>query len=286
MRVKITELPAVFLSYDEPYRDIFFKSWSELFSVIHRVHGVTGLNSAHLKACESVNSDYFVLIDADAYPLVNRIINECVEIDEKLIVSNLQSIQGVTHTITPHGGIKIINKRLATDFFTTAKSICPKYELQQGFTVISGKPLSIEFSNQSPELAFTSAYNDSSLLLRATITPISYLKNPIISKLTGKRQRIWPWLTVGAEEPNGLYSILGAHTAVNHVTTGMISTTIEGIENYKNQHNILPKLDNFEHLMSELSKLSTITMMPIKPHHIFTDFISRVEELSSKYSEY
>ena len=287
--LQIRELDAVFMSYDEVYADFFFEKWQQIFKKIHRVHGVHGLNNAHIMACEAATTDYFVLIDADAYPLVDRFVDSTFSVGLDTVVANLQSIQSVTGTYTPHGGIKIINRKLAKAFFEGARSSTVNYVFKQGFEVIDGPALSVEFTNQSPELAFTSAYKDSALLLRATFDPITYIEPQDLSGLRGKRQRIWPWLTNGCEEPYGLYSVLGAHTAVYNVFTKNVPLCRESLEHYKRQKFQIPTLNSYSDLMDRLDvmydELQIPMMVPIEPTVLRTDMYERFETLAKKYGE-
>jgi len=287
--VTLHEMDAIFLSYDEVYADFFFAQWKQIFKNIQRVHGVDGLNNAHLAACEMATTDYFVLIDADAFPLKDQFGNNLTfDIPDESIVSNLQSIQGVTKSITPHGGIKIINRKLATAFFETAKNTCVSYELQKGFTVIDSPAMSIEFSNQSADLAFASAYKDAVLFLRATIYPVTYLEKQDLRNLQGKRQRLWVWLTNGGDEPFGFYSMLGAHTAVYDVFTKRVATTKESLEHFKRDKIKTPIINSYDDLMAHIlpmyEELEIDMMVPTRPTTIRSNLYERFESLSQTYS--
>lgn len=290
MTVTLGDLDIIFLSYNEVYVDLFFEKWKSIFPTIKRVHGVKGLNNAHLKAAELADTDYFLLIDGDAYPLVEQFAEPLsFEINENTIVANLQSIQSVTKTVTPHGALKIINKKAAPDFFNHAKDTCVTYELLDGFSIIDSEPLSIEFTNQTPELAFFAAYKDAILFLRKTRYPVSYIEKIDITKLTGKRQRLWNWLLNGSGEPNGFYSILGAHTAIYHVFTNTIPTTKESLEFFKHENIVIPQLDTYEDMMDRIksmyAELNIPMIAPTKPETIYTDIQERIISLSSMYAK-
>ena len=65
---KISDIPVVFLSFDEPNAD---ENWESLKSItphdqIARVHGVVGFDAAHKAAAnEFPNSEYIITVDAD-----------------------------------------------------------------------------------------------------------------------------------------------------------------------------------------------------------------------------
>jgi hypothetical protein len=290
MKVTLGDLDVVFLSYNEVYADLFFEKWKTIFPDIKRVHGIKGLNNAHLRAAEISNTDYFILIDGDAYPLVEQFKEELsFDIPDNSTVANLQSIQSVTKTITPHGALKIINKNTAPEFFNRAKDTCVTYELQDGFSIIDSKPLSIEFTNQTPELAFFAAYKDAILFLRKTKHPVSYLDKQDITRLIDKRQRLWDWLLNGCGEPNGFYSILGAHAAIYKVFTKTIPTTRESLEFFKHENIVIPTIETYEDMMNKIkdmyNELKIPMLAPTKPEMVYTDIQERIVSLSSMYAK-
>lgn len=59
----------VFLSYDEPYAEEHWKRVKKRFPYAKRVHGVKGILNAHKECANLARTDYFFVIDGDAYIL-------------------------------------------------------------------------------------------------------------------------------------------------------------------------------------------------------------------------
>lgn len=63
---RLSDIPFVFLSYDEPWADW---NWRDLIAIVpnaKRVHGVKGLDACHKAAAAAVEGDWVVTVDADA----------------------------------------------------------------------------------------------------------------------------------------------------------------------------------------------------------------------------
>lgn len=271
MTLNITDFAAVFMSYDECYADEFYVSWKKIFKDIKRVRGIHGLNNAHIQACETASDDYFVLIDADTLPHEHNIMQFSTNTDIEAVVTNFTAVQFVTNEVTPHGALKIIDKKRGPDFFRGAASTVGDYVLSRGFVVADSLPLSIEFTNQTPDMAFRAAYKDVELLLRQyPITyPVTHIEKQDLSQLRGKRRRILSWLINGADVPNGLYSIYGAHTAVFDVFTKQVTITSSGmIDFYKDFVPSVTHIRTFDELLERLKHMyAVLGITPVMPRH-------------------
>lgn len=63
--MRISDLPFVFLSYDEPWADEAAEQLRLLVPDVIRVHGVKGLDACHKAAADAAGTEYFVTVDAD-----------------------------------------------------------------------------------------------------------------------------------------------------------------------------------------------------------------------------
>ena len=63
--MQFSELPIVFLSYDEPYADAHYKRLTDRIPGAKRVHGVKGLDAVHKAAAAEANASQFITVDAD-----------------------------------------------------------------------------------------------------------------------------------------------------------------------------------------------------------------------------
>lgn len=69
MGTQLSQVPVVFLSFDEPYADAHFKRLADRIPAAKRVHGVKGFDAAHKAAAEEAGSDQFITVDADCMVL-------------------------------------------------------------------------------------------------------------------------------------------------------------------------------------------------------------------------
>jgi hypothetical protein len=56
----------VFISYQEPYADIYYKYLTYRFPRAKRVHGVKGIHAAHIEAAKLCSTDMIWIVDGDA----------------------------------------------------------------------------------------------------------------------------------------------------------------------------------------------------------------------------
>lgn len=65
MKVDVTELDIIYISYDEPNAE---ENWSDLLNKVpwaKRVHGVKGFDAAHKRAAQISETDRFITVDGD-----------------------------------------------------------------------------------------------------------------------------------------------------------------------------------------------------------------------------
>ncbi|WP_343115933.1 hypothetical protein [Ostreiculturibacter nitratireducens] len=63
--MRVSDLPIVYLSYDEPWAEEFFADLAAKFPGAKRVHGVKGLDACHKAAAEEAGTEWFITVDAD-----------------------------------------------------------------------------------------------------------------------------------------------------------------------------------------------------------------------------
>lgn len=69
MGTQFSQLPVVFLSYDEPYADIHWEMLRRRLPGAHRIHGVKGFDAAHKAAADLAKGQDFITVDADCIAL-------------------------------------------------------------------------------------------------------------------------------------------------------------------------------------------------------------------------
>lgn len=68
MRIDISDLDCIYLSYDEPQCEEFWVRIRNMVPWAQRVHGVKGSDAAHKAAAEASGTERFILIDGDNIP--------------------------------------------------------------------------------------------------------------------------------------------------------------------------------------------------------------------------
>ena len=66
--VDVADLDCIYLSYDEPQKELFWLQIKEMVPYAKRVDGVKGSDAAHKAAAEASETERFILIDGDNMP--------------------------------------------------------------------------------------------------------------------------------------------------------------------------------------------------------------------------
>ncbi len=101
----------VFLSYDEPYAEEHWQRLKKRFPAAQRVHGVKGILNAHKECACLAKTDYFFVVDGDAYildefnfrsGLPSRLQSDCLYI--------FGSRNPINDLVYGNGGVKLFPK--------------------------------------------------------------------------------------------------------------------------------------------------------------------------------
>jgi len=216
----ITDIPVVFLSFDEPVADMH---WALLQAQVPtkklaRVHGVVGFDAAHkAAAAQFPDSDYVITVDADN--IVDQTFFKCTvptDMNDKVSFTwgGRQYTNGLMYG---NGGLKMWSTahlanmksheladedRDAVDFcwdFTRYKELPGCY--------------STVYTNGSPYQAFRVGFREGVKLSMEQGRPLLFNKWPTMMH-AANYQRLLTWMTVGADVKNGSWSIYGARLAV------------------------------------------------------------------------
>lgn len=105
----------VFLSYDEPYAEEHWKRVKKRFPYAKRVHGVKGILNAHKKCAYLSQTDYFFVIDGDAYILESFGFDDAPSDirDDRFYM--WQSRNAINDLIYGNGGVKLFPKNFFDD---------------------------------------------------------------------------------------------------------------------------------------------------------------------------
>jgi hypothetical protein len=105
----------VFISFDEKIANSRYFEFITTFigsNNVYRVHGVTGIQQAHIEAAKKVTTKMFYVVDADAKLLPNFKFNIKLNPSEEDIVHVWRSRNPVTGLEYGHGGVKLLPTQL------------------------------------------------------------------------------------------------------------------------------------------------------------------------------
>jgi len=213
MKIKLSDVDIIFLSYDEPNAE---ENWADLKRKMpwaKRVHGVEGSDAAH-KACADLSeTKHFVTVDGDT--IVDPAFMQ-VELDlEKLGVDDDYQFSwcgkiDVNGLMYGNGSLKMWTKEFVTNMKThentdgsddTQIEFCyfdNYYQLNENY--------SKSIITATPHQAWRAGFREGVKMSLDRGTPISDLK----TLWWQNYHRLLVWMMVGADVHNGLYSILGA----------------------------------------------------------------------------
>lgn len=212
--IKIIEQDIIFLSYDEPNAE---KNYADLCNKIpwaKRVHGVKGSDAAH-KACAALSdTEYFVTVDADN--IVDPAFLE-VEIDLDVLgltENHVFSWCGKVHVnnlMYGNGGLKLWTRKFVNEMKTHENSdpsdtkglveFCfddKYYQFNENY--------SESFTNASPFQAWRAGFREGVKMSLDQGAKVLDLKTIWWQNY----HRLLVWCNIGADVPNGEWSIYGA----------------------------------------------------------------------------
>jgi hypothetical protein len=215
MKLHLSEIDCIFLSYDEPnaeknYSDLLLKApWAK------RVHGIKGSDAAH-KACARLSeTEYFITVDAD-----NQVNPDFFNIEmdlEKLPHKNKTQFSWaakntINGLIYGNGGLKCWTREFVLNMKTHEEAENSTNQVdfcwQDQYTQMADA-YSIVYNNASPLQAWRAGFREGVKMTLSQGKKIN-LTNP--RKDLGERnyKRLLMWSSVGADVENGLWAIYGA----------------------------------------------------------------------------
>jgi len=211
--IKIAEQDIIFLSYDEPNAE---ENWADLKRKVpwaKRVHGVEGSDAAH-KACADLSeTKHFVTVDGDTI-IKPEFLNVVIDIDKLGIDDDYQfswcgkiDVNGLMYG---NGSLKMWTKEFVKNMQThentdgtdqTSIEFCyfdNYYQLNQNY--------STSIISATPQQAWRAGFREG---VKMSLDQGKIIKD--FSELWWQNyHRLLVWMQVGADVPNGLWSIMGA----------------------------------------------------------------------------
>lgn len=217
----------VFISYQEPTADEYYKYLTDRFPRAKRIHGVKGIHQAHIAAAKLCETDMFWIVDGDALVDSNFKFNYQVPRWDRETVHVWRSVNPINDLVYGYGGIKLFPTQLTINMDTSRPDMT---------TSVSSKFKAVQ------EISNTTAFNtDPFNTWKSAFRECVKLSSKVIDRQknneTDERLRIWQ--TVGKSRPFGEYAILGA-------TAG----AMYGEQN-KSNIDALKKINDFEWLKEQ-----------------------------------
>jgi hypothetical protein len=215
---RTSDLDLVFLSYDEPTADSNFQT---LFSCAprapKRIHGIKGFHAAYSAAAEIASTERFITIDADSLVRDDLFAVELDDQDMPDVVFAFPARNSVNGLTCGNGSVKCWPKDLLRLNPTHESAVTGPSKVDFHYTY-RYRRLPIVGSEHcfasTPYHAFRAGYREGiklSLINGQKLDCWSKTKE----KMTGKNwSKLLVWLSVGADVPNGLWTIFGARMAI------------------------------------------------------------------------
>jgi hypothetical protein len=214
MKLNLSEIECIFLSYDEPNAD---KNWADLLNKApwaKRVHGVKGSDAAH-KACAALSeTEYFVTVDADNI-IDPKFLEVEIDLDKLgLTPEHVFSWCGRVHVnglMYGNGGLKLWTRKFVNEMKTHENSeptdtkglveFCfddKYYQFNESY--------SESFTNATPFQAWRAGFREGVKMSLDQGARVNDLKTIWWQNY----HRLLVWASVGTDVENGIWSIMGA----------------------------------------------------------------------------
>lgn len=187
-----------FISYNEPNADQNYAVLKQRFPLTQRIHGVKGIQQAHIKAATQSLTKMFWVVDGDAVIKDDFYFNYVVPEKYHNAVYVWRSSNPINELEYGYGGVKLLPKRLTMQMDTNRIDMT---------TSISD----VFFANEQVSnvtMFNTDPFNTWKSAFRECVKLSSKAIDRQVDKETEKRLLIW--CTVGADQPFGEYAIAGA----------------------------------------------------------------------------
>jgi hypothetical protein len=212
--IDIADLDVIFLTYDEPKKDEFWVKIKNMVPWAQRVDGVKGSDAAHKAAAAASSTDRFILIDGDNIPDA-EFFNLQLELDDtnRDCVFRWRARNVVNGLMYGNGGLSCWTRDFVNNMRTheatdgraeTQVEFCfdPRYWAMHDC-------YSTTYPNQTPFQAWRAGFREGvkMCLDRGTKPELSEFKQRVHNR---NMDRLTIWQSVGADDPNGFWSIYGA----------------------------------------------------------------------------
>lgn len=216
-----TEHTTIFLSFDEPNADTNYQHLLTLCPKALRVHGVKGSDTAHKAVAQLAQSTNVIVVDADNF-VKPEFFTQTYDIGNIDLASSVLSFTAnnkINGQQYGNGGIKVwpvdLLKSMSTHENSTDSSTLVDFDFSnyRQFNYIASD-LHI---NGSPLQAFRAGFREGVKLLLDD----GEFKRDIHNIDWRNYDRLWNWMHIGQDAPNGLWAIYGARLGCWKALTGI-----------------------------------------------------------------
>jgi hypothetical protein len=213
-----------FISYNEPNADQNYALLKQRFPLAQRVHGVKGIQQAHIRAATQSLTKMFWVVDGDAVVKDNFQFDYEVPDKDMDAVHVWRSSNPINELEYGYGGVKLLPKRLT--MYMDHNRIDMTTSISNRFRAMYDVSNTTVF-NTDPFNTWKSAFRES-----------VKLSSKVIDRQQDKEteKRLLIWCTVGDDKPYGEYAIAGA-----------LAGRVYGTDNRSNS-DALRMINNFEWL--------------------------------------
>ncbi len=234
--IDLAAADVVFLSYDEPEAEANFRHLATRIPRARRVHGVKGFDAAHRKAAEAA-ADWVFVVDGDNRIIDPEFFGQWLDIAPRDLgqvfsFSARNLLNGLSYG---NGGVKLWPRELLEGL--RSHETATRVEGQLDFWTVPFYLINRELSEirmaATAAQAFRSGYREGvKLCLNCGRPPlVTHLQEPdrpgdVFDP--ANLERLQAWCTIGGDQPNGDWAILGARmgavrTLVDAAPTAIIA---------------------------------------------------------------
>lgn len=192
------DLDVIFLSNGEADADVNFAHLQKICPRAKRVSGVKGIYAAHREAAKTSSTDFFFVVDADAWVVDDFQFHvRASEVAENMVCI-WPSLNPVNNLVYGYGGIKLFSKQM----------FAKEYDTLVDMTTTLAKYVRVE-----QKLSCITMFNTSEFdAWRSAFRECVKLSSKVISGQSDNETeyRLNTWTTVGASSAYGAFTIAGA----------------------------------------------------------------------------
>jgi hypothetical protein len=210
IKLNITELDCIFMSYDEPNAE---QNWADLVDKCmwaKRVHGVKGSDECHKAAANLSETDWFITVDADNI-VDTRFFDQVVELPDSTDACSWPGLNVLNGLRYGNGSLKLWRKDFVLNMRTHEAAAVDKNAVdfcwEAGYIPMMDS-FSVTYPNASPYQAWRAGFREG---VKMSLVNGLLPKEKDIKKLHWHNlHRLKAWMNIGSHVDNGLWAILGA----------------------------------------------------------------------------